>query len=110
MSDYDVADYCTDDVVTVYNKNRELFTIEVPVSLTVSKIKIDSLDSVLFSVDPEVWTDVDCLRERVQCCSISDGVISSVYGSSVCEDALAEYLLSEESQCLSNVPRAMFKM
>lgn len=110
VSDYDLTDYCTDEVVTIYNKNRELFSIDVPVSLTISDIKIDSLDSVLFSVDPDVWSDVSCLREREQCCEITEGIVTSVDGSSVCEDALAEYLLSSEAECNTNVARALFKM
>jgi hypothetical protein len=107
--DFDVADVCTDDVVTIYNKHREQFTVPVPLSLTMTNIKIDSLDSILFSLDSDVY-DTSCLSERYTCCQIENDVLSSVYGGSICELALAAYLTSQESQCLVNQPRAMFAM
>jgi hypothetical protein len=95
--------------VTIYNKNREQFTIPVPLSLTITNIKIDSLDSLLFSLDTDD-NDTSCLSEREICCLIQDDVLSSVDGSGICEAALAAYLTSQESQCLLNQPRAMFAM
>jgi hypothetical protein len=104
------ADYvCTDEVVTIYNKNRELFEINVPSELHINNIKIDSLDSILYSLS--VLSD-SCIDERSQCCQMSDeGVISTIDGSSSdCEDAIAEYLESLEAKCLVNQPRSLFKM
>ena len=43
------SDICTDGDITIFNKNRELFYIEVPVLLNMEHIIIDSLDSVLYS-------------------------------------------------------------
>ena len=95
--------------MTIYNKNRELFEINVPSELHITNIKIDSLDSILYSLS--VLSD-SCIDERSQCCQMSDeGVISTIYGSSSdCEDAIAEYLESLEAKCLVNQPRALFKM
>ena len=53
---------CDDGVITIYNKNRELFTVEVPVSLTMTNIKIDSLDSILFELTEDV-SDY-CINKR----------------------------------------------
>jgi hypothetical protein len=81
--EFDITDYCTNDVVTIYNKNREQFTVEVALSLTLTNIKIDSLDSVLFSLDSDVY-DTSCLSERATCCLIEDDLLSSVDSSGIC--------------------------
>jgi len=60
------------DTVTIINKRREKFRIEVPVSLTLENIVIDSLDSVLHTQDAD--TDLPaCLSEYRTCCELNSG-------------------------------------
>ena len=55
---------------------------------------IDSIDSVLFGLDPSEY-DVSCLSTRETCCTITDSsVMESVDASGVCEAALQVYLES----------------
>lgn len=68
-----------------------------------SKIKIDSLDSIL----PESNT---CFPLRQQCCQIIDDYVSSLHSGGDCESALEAYLQSDEAKCLVNSPRSLFKM
>ena len=67
-----VQSICTDEQITIYNKQRELFEIEVPANLTLDRVIIDSLDSILFD------TNEACLEKRENCCSISDNVVTTV--------------------------------
>ena len=48
--------------VTIYNKRREKFRVEVPKAFTMDNITIDSLDSILYSHDT-AETDPECLSE-----------------------------------------------
>ncbi len=43
-----VQSVCTDGQVIIYNKQRELFEIQVPANLTLNRVIIDSLDSILY--------------------------------------------------------------
>ena len=54
---------------------------------------IDSIDSVLFGLDPSEY-DVSCLSTRETCCTIADSVMESVDASGACEAALQVYLES----------------
>jgi len=102
-----VESVCTNEQVTVYNKQRELFEIEVPANLTLHKVIIDSLDSILYD------TKDSCLEKRVNCCQISNNVVTTVPDATVagaCEKAILTFQKSFESNCIVNKPRTMFKM
>ena len=59
------------DVVTIYNKRREKFKIDVPAEFEAERIIIDSIDSILYS-HSEDEDNPTCLNEERQCCEISD--------------------------------------
>ena len=64
------------DQVTIYNKKKERFRMDVPVTLTLENVAIDSLDSILHTQAPSTSVPT-CLSSREQCCSMttnSDGV------------------------------------
>jgi hypothetical protein len=78
----DISTVCTDTFVTIYNKQREQFSIDVPVSLKLENVKIDSLDSLLY----QNGTTNSCLSKREKCCKISSSgnSIESLDGSQSC--------------------------
>lgn len=59
-----LKDFCTEDQITIYNKQRDRFSIEVPRGISLFNIHIDSLDSVLF----ELPVLPKCLKEMRNCC------------------------------------------
>ena len=66
-----------DETVTIYNKRREKFRVEVPHALILEDIVIDSLDSILYSHSHDT-ADPECLSEERQCCwyhYVSRGVL-----------------------------------
>lgn len=46
--------YCTIQSVTIHNQNRELFYLNIPVELYMERVNIDSLDSILYSLSPNI--------------------------------------------------------
>lgn len=62
---------CNSSPVTIYNKRREAFILDVAVKLHMRNIIIDSIDSILPS-------STSCLGQRRVCCSISNTTNSVV--------------------------------
>ena len=104
------------DTVTINNKRREKFRMEVPVSLTLENITIDSLDSVLHT--QASGTDLPaCLSEYRQCCELdSDGVVQNSSEEALdtdtfsCSDSFDTLFTTMETDCFANWPRSLFKM
>ena len=58
------------DAITIYNKKRERFRLDVPVKLTLEGVVIDSIDSILHSQTTGTALP-DCLSERRICCKLT---------------------------------------
>jgi len=114
-------------LATLVNKRREKFRLDVANKLTLTNIKIDSLDSVLMSKDGLiVGSDANtCLKERKNCCGAfsdqTDAITGKVSTSLAnaeptdttfsCNDAFTALKNSFEFDCYANWPdRAMFEM
>ena len=112
LDDYEEYDSTVGNTVTIYNKRREKFKIDVPYGFTMERITIDSLDSILYSHDQDE-SDPDCLSEERQCCTISDDdVVENVSDSDTfsCSDSFTILMDSMETDCFANWPRSMFKL
>lgn len=96
-----VSDVCTSSSVTIWNKRRENLIIDVPVSLTLQNIIIDSIDSILSPSEP-------CLSTRKKCCKVEDdGTIANAdkadpTAAFSCSSEFSSLYLSED--CQVNMP------
>ena len=114
-------------LVTLINKRREKFRIDIANRLTLTNVKIDSLDSVLMSKDglTDTSTAATCLTERKRCCGVFTGskdattskVTTSLSNTDTtvtsysCQDAFTALQNSFEFDCYANWPdRSMFEM
>ena len=114
-------------LVTLINKRREKFRLDIANKLVIKNVTIDSLDSVLMSKDG-LTDDTEantCLKTRERCCGTfsestdaTTGVVTTTlsnYDTSVttysCNDAFTDLKASFEFDCYANWPdRAMFEM
>ena len=104
------------DTVTIYNKRREKFRVEVPYSLSMERIVIDGLDSILYSRNSGE-AEPACLSEERPCCAMSSDGLTVENSSDVrdsdaftCSASFAILMASMETDCFANWPRSMFKM
>ena len=99
--------------VTIHNKRREKLKFDVPISLTLSNIVIDSIDSILHTQN--LGTPLPaCLSERRSCCLLDPGTdtISNASTSDTfkCADSFTQLFTTMETDCFANWPRSLFKM
>ena len=101
--------------VTLHNKRREKFRLDVPASLTLAGVVIDGLDSVLHT--QSLGTPLPaCLSERRACCRLnpSTGVVTNEDAADdatfSCAASFAGLFDTMEADCFANWPRSLFKM
>jgi len=101
----DISSICTDSTITLLNKRRELFSIAVPQSLLVSKVVIDSIDSVL-------TRDKACLSTRKWCCTITNNALENKDRFDTSYDCLAAFneLSSQTELCTITSYNTLFPM
>lgn len=109
------GDVCHDtETVTIYNKRREKFRLDVPVKLTLSGVILDSIDSILH-YQLQGTALPDCLSERSTCCTV-DAANSILVNSDSdetsfsCTESFQYFFETMESDCFANWPRSLFKM
>ena len=90
-SDYTGADTtgCLSDItekVTIFNKHREFFQLEVGAGLALKNLIIDSLDSIVDSTE----TIPSCLSSLMPCCKIDTDSQSIVAFNSSVDDSVCD--------------------